>query len=1145
MQKPWKHTLRARRRDMVRVGTWNVNNVNKRLDLVLDWLARTQPDVVALQELKAPTADFPTQAFVDAGYSALVVGQRAWNGVALLTRGHEPLPVVTSLPGDLQDKEARYIEAAINGVLYACLYLPNGNPWPGPKFDYKLRWFERMRRRASELWESGKPVVLMGDWNVVPTDADIYSPATWLDNALLQPEPRAAFASILAEGWTDALAKAFPAGPPFTFWDYRRKRWERDAGLRIDHILVSRGFKVVNAGVDREERGRENASDHAPVWAELAAAKLLTKRKASKAAESVPEKKTGASANSEAVVPLAKYNAKRDFTKTAEPAGVVPSTRKEAKDADALHFVIQKHWASRLHYDFRLELDGVMVSWAVPKGPSYDPAAKAMAIHVEDHPISYNTFEGTIPKGEYGAGTVIVWDRGTWEPVGDPRDGLVKGKVLLKLHGEKLAGLWELVRISKPGEKKQDQWMLFKKRGDAWARPSNEYDVITALPDSVVEKPLGPIEEREPRETLLPRRPAPLDTAAAIQLAAKAPLPAKLEPQLATLVSSVPPGDWVVESKFDGYRMLARIDGDEVRLFTRNGNDWTEKLAPVAQAVAALGLDRAWLDGEIVVLGDNGVPDFNRLQNSMDRSKSQDIVMFVFDVPFLGDKDLRALPLLARRAVLKELFEERGSDILRFSESFEVQPAQLLGAACKMGLEGVMVKRADAPYVSGRTETWMKLKCQLRQEFVVVGFTGRVGGGKEVGGLLLGYHEDGVLRYAGSVGTGWNSAVGAELYAKLAKLEVDKPAIAKDEVKPGRWSKRKAGSERWVKPTMVVEVAFGEWTPDKHIRHPVFRGVRTDKPAREIIRERPKTEVSVPPALVTPKTRVSTVKISNPERVIDPTTGLRKIDLVRYYESVAEWMLPHLRNRPVSLVRAPTGIAGELFFQKHPESKMRGLQELDPALWPGHAGLLGVDTVDALASAAQMNVIEFHTWNSVIAKIDQPDRFILDLDPGEGVTWPMLQEAAVLTRTMLTELGLESWLKTSGGKGLHVVVPITPRLDYADVKAFSQAVVKHMARVIPSKFVAVMGGSNRVGKIFIDYLRNGHGQTTACAFSARSRPSMGVSMPVSWEQLKDLRGGAQWTISTAREYLSFQKEDPWVGYWKKKQSLSRGIKMLE
>lgn len=1137
----------------MRVATWNVNNILKRVDQLVDWLQRTQPDVVALQELKCPTAQFPVAALQAAGYGALVVGQRTWNGVALLGKGAAPLPVTRALPGDAADKEARYVEAAIDGVLFACLYLPNGNPQPGPKFDYKMRWFERLRLRAQELWDSGYPVVLLGDWNVVPTDRDIYKPETWRDDALLHPDARSAFARILEQGWTDAVGAKYRHTVPFTFWDYRRRRWERDAGLRIDHILVGASFKVSAAGVDREERAHESPSDHAPVWAEI------TLKKSRRGGQRVAEKgaapagaleaatSKSASLRTRRIGPaappdaLARYNAKRDFTKTAEPAGALhsrPTAAGLTQDSTepALQFVVQKHWASRLHYDFRLELDGVMVSWAVPKGPSYDPAVKSMAIHVEDHPLAYNSFEGTIPKGEYGAGKVIVWDRGTWVPVGDPRKGLAKGKLAFHLHGQKLAGLWELVRIAKPGDSKQDAWMLFKKRGDAWAQPQAAYDVISALPDSVVDKPLGLLEERDPR-----------GSAAPVGRRTGARLPAALQPQLATLVSAVPEGEWVIETKFDGYRVLARVDGEAVRIFTRNGNDWTDKLSTIADAVRSLGLTSAWLDGEIVILNDAGIPDFNQLQNSIDNARTRDIVLFVFDVPFLGDTDLRGQPLSERRAVLQQLFEGRDLGTVRFSQAFEVAPAELLGAACALGLEGVIAKRADAPYVSGRTDTWLKLKCQHRQEFVVLGFTDRSGAAREVGSLLLGYYDGGRLCAAGSVGTGWSTAAGKDLHDRLVPLEVSKPPVDPAEFQPGRWSRRRAGAERWVRPSLVVEVAFGEWTPDKRIRHAVFRGVRADKPARDIVRERPAT-APPPPAprrgSARPGAAATAVKITSPERVIDPSTGLRKIDLVRYYESVADWMLPHLAGRPASLVRAPTGIAGQLFFQKHPESKMPGLTELDAGLWPGHEPLLAVNSAQALLAAAQMNVVEFHTWNSKAARIDQPDRIVLDLDPGEGVSWAMLQEAALLTRVMLQELGLESWLKTSGGKGLHVVVPITPRLAYPEVKAFSQAVVRHMAKVIPSMFVAVMGGHRRVGKIFIDYLRNGHGQTTACAFSARSRPGMGVSMPVGWEQLRELKGGAQWTVSTAREYLSFQQEDPWKGYWKKRQSLTRGIRLL-
>ena len=1102
----------------MRVATWNINHVVKRLDLLLDWLARTQPDVVALQELKSPAADFPYEALAAAGYSALVVGQRAWNGVALLGRGHEPLQVLAALPGDAKDRQARYLEAAINGVLFACLYLPNGNPQPGPKFDYKLRWFERLKQRTAALWALGQPVVLLGDWNVVPTDADIYKPDSWRDNALLQPGARQAFAEVLAQGWVDALKTLHPQRAGFTFWDYRRQRWQRDAGLRIDHILVGAGLTVLDVGVDRDERGRDNCSDHAPVWALLGPA-------GQPAATAEP--------------PLARYNRKRDFSRTAEPAGTLPPTG--PAEGQPLQFVVQKHWASRLHYDFRLELEAVMLSWAVPKGPSYNPALKQTAIRVEDHPLDYNSFEGTIPKGQYGAGTVIVWDRGTWTPLGDPRQGLQRGKLLFRLHGDKLAGLWEVVRISKPGDPKQDHWLLLKKRGDAWARPTEAYDVIRALPDSVIALPLGPVEAREPHGVL----PAPSQGAAPsppdLRLARRAALPAKLAPQLATLVSAVPAGDWIVETKFDGYRLLARADGRQLRLFTRNGHDWTDKLQPIANALASLNLKGSWLDGEIVVMGEGGVPDFNRLQNAIDNVRTDDVVMFVFDAPFLQGQDLRRVPLSARRAALRGLLEGHGNDTIRFSESFEVRADEMLAAACRMGLEGVMLKRSDAPYTSGRSEAWLKLKCQLRQEFVVIGFTDRAGARAEVGGLLLAVHEGGQLRYAGAVGTGWNSATGRELHQRLSQLETDQPAVDLATLQPGRWSRRSAGSERWITPTPVVEVAFSEWTPEGHIRHGVFRGLRTDKPASQIVREQPAVAASAP---ARPAAKAGGLRVTNPTRVIDPSTGVRKVDLVHYYESIAPWMLPHLKDRPISLVRAPSGISGELFFQKHPETRMPGLKELDPALWPGHAALLTVDTAEALVAAAQMNTVEFHTWNSRARRIDQPDRFILDLDPGEGVTWAMLQEAAVLTRTMLTELGLKAWLKTSGGKGLHVVVPIAPRHGYDVVKALSQAIVQHMARVIPQRFVAKSGGTHRVGRIFIDYLRNGHAQTTAAAFSARARPGMGVSMPVAWEQLPELKSGAHWTIATTREYLSFQQHDPWHDYARCRQTITQALKTL-
>lgn len=812
--------------------------------------------------------------------------------------------------------------------------------------------------------------------------------------------------------------------------------------------------------------------------------------------------------------PLARYNAKRDFRATPEPQGRV--ARRSAKTA--LRFVIQKHWASRLHYDFRLELDGVMLSWAVPKGPSLDPAHKRMAVRVEDHPVSYNDFEGEIPAGHYGAGRVIVWDRGQWVPQGDPHHGLARGKLAFELVGEKLGGTWELVRTGRPGERKQEAWLLFKKR-DAWAKPSAEYDVITALPDSVMSGPTAARPAPAPRPPASGRRAA---------------LPATLSLQLATLATEPPAdGDWIVEHKLDGYRIAVRLHRGRVTLFTRAGNDWTSRLQPLAQALAALKLGPSWLDGEIVVMGEHGVPEFNRLQNAIDNARTQEIVIFLFDAPFLDGRDLRELPLQDRRARLQQALDGQLSAQVRFSEVLPAAPADALAAACGLGLEGVMLKRADAPYVGRRTDTWLKLKCQLRQEFVVIGFTDRTNAPREVGALMLGYHQDGVLKPAGSVGTGWSAAQGRELHAQLMKLQTKQPAVEAELLVPGRWSRRARGSERWVKPTMVVEVAFGEWTPDGHIRHASFRGVRTDKPPTAISREQ--ARAVRPPAAPAR----SVVPITHPDRVIDDSTGLRKIDLVRYYESVAERMLPHLKQRPVSLVRAPQGIGGPLFFQKHADEPVRGMKALDAALWPGHEALLVVARPEGLVAAAQLNVIEFHTWNATARRLGRPDRVVFDLDPGEGVPWSQMQEAALLTRTMLAELRLRSWLKTSGGKGLHVVVPLTPKLGDDEVKAFAKAVTVHLARTLPQRFVAKSGPRNRVGRIFIDYLRNGEGQTTVAAFSARARPGMGVSMPLDWDQLDELKSAAQWTVRTAREYLSLEAADPWRDYWTARQTIKR------
>jgi bifunctional non-homologous end joining protein LigD len=835
---------------------------------------------------------------------------------------------------------------------------------------------------------------------------------------------------------------------------------------------------------------------------------------------------------------LQRYWQKRDFGATPEPRG------KTSRSGTSLSFVIQKHAARRLHYDFRLELDGTLKSWAVPKGPSLDPNDKRMAVHVEDHPLSYAGFEGVIPPGQYGAGTVVAWDRGTWEPVGDPREGLRDGKLRFVLHGHKLQGGWALVRMHGRESERQEPWLLIKERDDH-ARPVSEYSVVDEEPDSVLAPPAVPAPAAGRRAAKAPAlRARPAKAAAPPEGAAPAKLPLTLAPQLATLVDRAPPGDeWLYEIKFDGYRLLARIEGGDVRLYTRNGNDWTSKLKGLAEALAALALPPCWLDGEIVVPGPHGAPDFNALQNAFDSSRTDRVRLCLFDAPFFDGRDLRQMPLVERRALLRRVLQAPHDERIAFSDDFRARPEEILANACRMRLEGVIGKRRDAPYVSGRSKSWIKLKCTHRQEFVVVGWTDPEGARVGLGALLLGFHEpDGTLRYAGKVGTGFDARTLAALRKRLSPLEAERPPF------PG---KPPEPSAHWVRPRLVAEVSFSEWTPDGRIRHAAFHGLRDDKPAAAITREEPVPAQAVAgtrPAARKPAADLpalpADLRITHPERVIDATTGLTKRDLVDWYLRAARHMLPHLAQRPVALVRAPSGVQAQLFFQKHAQTlKIPGLKRLDPELDPGHPPLIEIDSFTALVGAAQMNVVEFHTWNAKRTHIEKPDRVTFDLDPGEGVAWAAMLEAAGLVRALLDELSLVSFLKTSGGKGLHVVVPIAPRHGWDTVREFSRAAVQHLAAVVPGRFVAKSGAQNRVGRIYVDYLRNGRGATTAAAYSVRARPGLGVSMPCAWDELSGLAAGDQWTIANGHERLS-RSDDPWAAYATTKQTLARAMKAL-
>ncbi|WP_460352794.1 MULTISPECIES: DNA ligase D [unclassified Pseudomonas] len=854
------------------------------------------------------------------------------------------------------------------------------------------------------------------------------------------------------------------------------------------------------------------------------------------------------------------YNRMRDFSATSEPAAVKRRGRSKATE-HALQFCIQKHDASHLHYDFRLELDGALKSWAVPKGPSLDPKVKRLAVHVEDHPLDYATFEGSIPEGHYGAGDVIVWDRGVWIPLEDPAKAYAKGKLKFELQGEKLSGIWNLVRTHMPGKK--ENWFLIKHQ-DSAARPQDDYDVLSAEPDSVlsertlISKPKLAAEQAKPvkKSPAKPRKAA----SGTLTGARKAKLPAQLKPELATLVDSAPEGQWSYEIKFDGYRIMARIDHDQVQLFTRNGHDWTHKLPQQAQALAELGLESAWLDGEMVVANEHGVPDFQALQNAFEAGRSASIMYYLFDMPYLNGVDLREVPVEERRAALSTVLGGHEQPLLRFSEAFDETPDALLNSACQMQMEGLIGKRLGSPYVSRRSSDWIKLKCKHRQEFVVVGYTDPKGARSAFGALLLGLHDrdSGELRYAGKVGTGFNETTLKSILAQLKPLQVKKAAV----VNPP--SGFEAKGVHWLKPNLLAEVAFAEMTKDGSVRHAVFHGLRNDKPAKSITEERAKpvkTSAKATPSKKAPSTKKTAeskkatepkkaepapsqlglasgkVRITHPDRVIDAVSGATKMQLAEYYASVAEWILPQLKDRPVALVRAPDGIAGELFFQKNAERlAIPGITTLDKDV-TGQPVML-INNAEALIGAVQMSTVELHTWNATTVDLDKPDRFVLDLDPDPALPWKSMVEATALTLTVLDELGLKAFLKTSGGKGIHLVVPLTRKHGWDEVKDFSHAIVSHMAKLLPERFSAVSGPKNRVGRIFIDYLRNGLGATTICTYAARTREGLPVSVPLFREEVGEIKGGNQWNISNVHERLNDVGDEPWADMKKTRQSIT-------
>ena len=793
--------------------------------------------------------------------------------------------------------------------------------------------------------------------------------------------------------------------------------------------------------------------------------------------------------------PLATYNRKRDFAKTAEPAGKVAK-------GDSHSFMVQKHDATRLHYDLRLELDGVLKSWAVTRGPSLDPADKRLAVRTEDHPLSYATFEGTIPKGQYGGGTVMLWDRGKWtpEPGKDPRRTLEKGHLHFTLDGERMKGEWVMFRLKpRPGERGEN-WIL-KKVDDAHAgSPTGLTDrYLTSVKTG---RTMDEIAAGKPPSSR--RRPGPQDGKS--RRSPRGPglrrgdgkFPKFREPQKATLVDEVPTGSaWLHEMKYDGYRCLIAIAGGAARIYTRTGLDWTGKFPEIAEAAAEIDCASALLDSEIVALDDKGSTSFSALQQAISEG-GRGLSAFLFDALEIDGEKLDKLPNLERKQRLAALVGEGRPPFLLYADHILGKGERLFAAMCEAGQEGIISKKADAPYRSGRTKSWLKIKCTRRQEFVIIGWTESDKKGRGFRALLLGVHEGRKLRYAGKVGTGFSQALQLELRAKLERLETGKPAAAVP--------RAEACGAHWVKPELVAEIAFAEFTHDNVVRHASFLGLRGDKKAREVIAE-------VPQAL--PATDV--VRISNPDRVIFPDAKVTKGELADYYRASGAPMAVWSANRPISLVRCPQGRARKCFFQKHdsgtfgPHVHHVPVREKDG----GTEDYLYVEDVAGVIACVQMGTIEFHGWGSRVADIEKPDRIVFDLDPDVGLDFALVKKAAKDLRRHLADMGLATFPMLTGGKGVHVVVPLTPKAEWPEVKDFAQRFALALAEAEPERFTAALSKAKRTGRIFVDYLRNQRGATAIMPYSARAREKAPVAAPINWEELDEMQSGARFTVRDA------------------------------
>jgi bifunctional non-homologous end joining protein LigD len=816
-----------------------------------------------------------------------------------------------------------------------------------------------------------------------------------------------------------------------------------------------------------------------------------------------PAKKKGGAktaARSDSVGDLAEYNRKRDFKKTSEPAGGA------LKEAGGM-FVVQKHAATRLHYDFRLEHDGVLMSWAVPQGPSLDPTVKRLAMRTENHPIEYGSFEGVIPKGEYGAGAVIIWDTGKMQWLLDPDEGMAKGELKFVLAGERLQGEFHMVKIKPREGERGNPWLLFKSK-DAFA--GKEDAVARSVTSIVSGRTIEDVRSGGARVWSKGGERAPK--------AAKPPKWAFVEPALATRVEKAPPGDaWIHEIKYDGYRIQAAASGDSVRLYTRTGLDWTGKFQSVADALAALNLKDVLLDGEVAVAQASGKTDFSALQKSLESGVAKGVSYFVFDLLAEGAKDLRKTPLNERKARLDKLLGKAKSPI-RVSPYFEGAGPDVLAAFREQGLEGAVSKKATSTYQSGRTNSWLKVKLINEQEFVIIGHQPSLKG-RAFAALMMADRVDGKLVYRGNVGTGFNDKTLASLHEKLTKLERAKPALTVPRLA--------AKGAKWVEPKLVAQVKFAEFTSEGAIRHGVFLGLRGDKAAKDVQAEQ------AAPAM---RTRV---RLTHPDKVLFPESGVTKAELAAYLDMAAARMGTHLYGRPVSLVRAPDGVGKQTFFQKH---AMKGMPD-DIKLIPikesdGKAEeYITLPNATAIVSAAQISALEFHLWGSRNKDLEHADRLIFDLDPDEDLDFQIVKRAAFDIKALLDSADLTSWAMITGGKGIHIVLNVKPRLEWDEFKQFAGDVAEQIAALDPKRFVANMSKAKRKGRIFIDYLRNGRGATAIAPYSPRARGTAPIAVPVSWDELKTIPAANVFKLKDMHARLN--EPDPWADYSKSAVTITK------